>query len=161
MCQTLLDSHTRLYRDDNEELFCTPARLTCGARVSERLAGSAGCPTCRVPAHCSSAGCSGVTASTRSGSKAKNLFQRYCCCSGSFDFLRGRISSHNNIPQNTSAAGTVHPTPSTAQRRLSHHTQLRGRDCPGPQQHECAGVHKDKLTCTRREQFPWENHYGR
>lgn len=42
MCQTLLDSHTRLYGDDNKELFRTPARATCWVRVSERPAGSSG-----------------------------------------------------------------------------------------------------------------------
>lgn len=98
-CQTLLDSHTRLYGDDNEELFCTTACATCWGRVSKRPAGSSRRPTCRVaqqPVRCSSAGCGGVTTSSRSGSKARNLFQRYCCCcSGSFDFLRGRISSRS------------------------------------------------------------------
>lgn len=95
MCQTLLDSHRQLYGDDNEELFHTSAHATCWGWVSERPARSSGCPTHRaaqLPACCSSAGCGGVTAS-RSGSKARNPFQRYCCCSGSFDFLRGRISS--------------------------------------------------------------------
>lgn len=98
MCQTLLDSHMRLFWVDNEELFHAPARATCWVRVSERPAGSSGCPTCRVaqpPARCRSAGYGGVTASSRSGSKARNLFQRYCCCSGSFDFLQGRISSRS------------------------------------------------------------------
>lgn len=99
MCQTLLDSHRRLCWDDNDKLFHTPACVTCQGQVSMRSAGSSGCPTCRLaqpPARCSSAGCSGVTASSRSGSKARNLFQRYCCCcSGIFYFFQGRISSRS------------------------------------------------------------------
>jgi len=96
MCQTLLDSHMRLCGDDNEELFHPPAHAACWGRVRERPAGSSGCPTGRVaqpPARCSSAGHGAVTASSRSGSKARNLFQSYRYCSGSFSFLQGGISS--------------------------------------------------------------------
>lgn len=83
----ILDSHMWLPWDDNKELLHTLASAACWGRVSKRPAGSCGRRTLQPPVRCSLADCSQVTASSRSGSKARNLFQRYCCCSGSFNFL--------------------------------------------------------------------------